>query len=80
MKYEITLKVMGKKFTASGDTVIDALTVLKPMGIAGTCILTVCYNGECKDRVLPTVMAKRAFQMQGASREAAIKNISLMYA
>ena len=78
-KYTATVKVMGKKFSGTGDSILEALGGITTGGIGGTIILTVKgKNGE-KDRVLPLPMARRLFNTSGLTREVALKNVSLMF-
>lgn len=74
-----TIKVMGKKFSSEGETVQEALMNLKPGNVGGTTVLTVTNGDSTIERVLPTIVARRAFNLAGISKEAAIKNISLMF-
>ena len=78
-KYQASVKVMGKVFTASGNTVYEAIENLKPGSVAGMMVLTVKHGEKNKDRVLPMVLGRRMFNTAGLTREAALKNASLLF-
>jgi len=78
-KYEATLRVLGKQYTAKGKTIAEAIGKLEPGNVAGMAILTVKKGKNSKDRVVPHVTAKRVFNTAGISRETAVFNISLMF-
>lgn len=76
---EVSLQNMGKTHKAKGKTVMEALEKIKPGAVAGKSILVIS-NGENKvERVLPHIIAKRAFTTVGMVREVALKNLSLMF-
>ena len=79
VQYEASVKVLGKTFTAKGKDIQTALEKLDPGNVAGMAIITIKKGKVSKDRVIPHVMAKRLFNTAGVSREAQIKNVSLMF-
>lgn len=77
--YTATAKVLGKKYTGKGKTVMKALENIKTGAVAGMVIITVSNGKESKDRVIPMVTAKRLFMTVGLTREVALKSISGMF-
>jgi hypothetical protein len=77
--YTATAKVMGKNFTATGETISEAISGIKPGGVAGMVIITVEKDGVSKDRIIPMITARRIFTAVGMTREIALKNISSMF-
>jgi len=77
--YEITALIGGRKTTATGKTVYQALEKLTPGNVHGRVILTVKKGNAVKDRIIPTPTARRMFNNVGLTREVALKNISVMF-
>lgn len=77
--YTATLTNLGKTTTAKGDTIEDTIKALSPGSIAGKSILTVSNGKRSVDRVIPHLIAKRAFNTMGMTREAGIKSLSLLF-
>lgn len=78
-KYQASVKVMGKTFSADGDSVYAALEKLKPGNVAGKIILSVIHGETQKDRVITMVLGRRMFNTTGLMREVALKNASLLF-
>lgn len=75
-----TVNVFGKKFTSVGATPIEAILNLTPGVVRGKVILTLERNGKKQDRVLTPIMASRAFNTRGSTRQILVKNLSLLFA
>lgn len=78
-QYTALAKIMGKTFSGKGDTIFQAIEAIDPGNVAGMVILTIKKGKVEKDRVIPHITARRLFNTVGMSREAALKNISLMF-
>ena len=78
--YKATIKVLGKIYKAEGDSVLEALTNLKPNGVSsGMSILAVGKGKEMKDRVIPAFRTRRMFSASPMIREVELKKTSLMF-
>lgn len=78
-QYTASVKVLGKTFSAKGDTIFQAIEAIKPGNVAGMVILTVKKGKKEKDRIIPHIRAKRLFNSIGMGRETALKGVSLMF-
>ena len=78
-KVKTELIVMGRKSTATGKSVIDAVGKLKPEISKGRGILTVTQGKESKERILMPNIVYRLFNSHGMTRDIALKNISLLF-
>ena len=78
--YTATITSFGKKYSASGQTVSDALSKIEVSGVArGKSVLSVARGTNSKDRVLSPVMTSRLFSKSPIIREVALKNTSLLF-
>lgn len=77
--YQVSVIVLGKKYEAKAKTVYDALQKLEPGTINGKVILTVSKGKESKERVIPTVSARRMFNTAGIAQETQMKVVSSMF-
>ena len=75
----VVLKVMGKTYKATADSLEKALVELKPLNCKGKGILTVEKGGTIRERVLSSVVTFRLFNSHGLTREIAIKNMSNLF-
>lgn len=77
--YTATLVVLGKKFSASGLTISDAISKLNPGIVRGKTILTLSKDEKSKERLLMPLPAMRLFNTAGISREIHLKQISSLF-
>ena len=70
---------MGKKYEATGETTAEAIANLKPGIVNGRIIMTLSKGDKKKDRVLNILMAKRAFNLVGISRDINQKNLATLF-
>lgn len=78
--YNVTIKIMGKTYRADGDSLAEALTNLKPIGLVkGVGILSVSIGGRTKEKVLTPPATYRLFSPSPMMREIALKNTTLMF-
>lgn len=77
--YTATLTNMGKKFTAKGDTIIEAIGNLKPGNVKARAILALERNGKTHERVLQPVAVSRLFNQSGMMREIQLKQVSMLF-
>lgn len=75
-EFIITLKVLGKLFTAKGSSVKEALTNLDVKNVRGVGILTVQHKGKSKERILSPIILSRMFNMSGTMREVGITKLA----
>lgn len=77
---EVSLKVLGKTFTATGSTVSEALFNVQPIGVAkGMAILTITKGEDKRERILSPIQTFRLFNGGRIMREIAVKNISMLF-
>ena len=78
--YLATIKIFGKKYSASGSTKIEALTNLNVSNVAkGVSVLTLSKGKLSKDRLLRPMQTFRLFGSSRLMREVAIKQTSIMF-
>ena len=78
-QYSVTVTVMGKKYTSTGDTVSNAISKIKPLNCKGKCIISVTNGSNTKDRVIMPAIAYRLFSAKGLLNEIAVKQISTLF-
>ncbi len=72
--YQAAIKVFGKVYRAEGSTLSEAITKLKPDGLArGLSVLTVTKGETRQEKILPRVATSRLFSPSPMIREAALK-------
>lgn len=69
------LIVLGRKYTAEGATVAEAIAALNPGPVKGRSILVV--NG--RERILQPATTYRLFNSHGLTRDVALKNAVLLF-
>lgn len=78
-QFTATAIVMGKKYTAKGKTVADALCGLEVKNCKGKCVLVVSNGESTKERVLMPNQSFRLFSLSRMTREIALKQISQLF-
>lgn len=78
-EYKATVKILGKVYASSGESLMDVITNLKPVNCKGRGILVIEHNNVKKERILTNVLTYRLFNSHGMTRDVAIKNVSLMF-
>lgn len=73
--YSVVADFSGKKHTATGSSVSDALKKIVVRNVKGRCVVTV--NG--KSKILSSIQAYRLFSGHGLMREVALKQISSLF-
>ena len=77
--FKATAIILGKKYTAIGETVSDALSKLEVGNCKGKCILVVQFGDQKKERVLMPFQAYRLFSKSRLMREIALKQVSMLF-
>lgn len=78
--YKVSIKILGKEYSSTGKTLLEALNNLKFQGTArGVCILSVEKGKDKKDRILRGQQVARLFSESKLMKEIAIKNVSLLF-
>jgi hypothetical protein len=77
--YSAKIKVLGKIFQSSGDSVLGALSNLKVPKGKGMSILTISRGKESQDRILSAPQTARLFSLSPLMREIALKNVSNLF-
>lgn len=77
--YNASIKILGKVYSATGTTVFEAISNLKPGNCKGMSILTIKHGDSSKDKVITNIATFRLFNTHGISRDIALKNTSLMF-
>lgn len=78
-EYKASIKVMGHVFTATGETVRDAITNLTPGNVKGRSILTIEKGEVKKERILTHSQTLRLFTTAGMIREIILKNTVALF-
>lgn len=77
---KVTIDILGKKYSAKGDTVNEALEKLSYDGFARLkSILTVDYGDKERTIVLYPLQTLRLFSKNKLAKEIAVKNTSLRF-
>ena len=79
MTYKVTLTMMGKKYNATGDSVADAVSKIKPNNVKAKGILTIEHGENKREKILMPHIAHRLFNSVGLNREVAMKNITILF-
>ena len=78
--YTAIAKVMGKTYTAEGESVSEAISNLTGLKNArGRLILTIKHGDQARERVLQPNMAFKLSSASKTTRDIALKNLSLLY-
>src|SRR3990167_9952058 len=78
--YTATLKIFGKKYSASGSTKIEAIANLNVTNVAkGMSVLTLSKGKVSKDRLLPPRLTARLFASSRLMKEVAVKQVSSLF-
>lgn len=77
--YSVTVINMGKKYTAKGKSVLEALENVKVPAVAGKSIVIVESGKNKKERIIPHLRGRRTFTTMGMTREVQLKALSLMF-
>lgn len=73
--YIASIKVLAKVYEAKGETLIEAITNLKPEGLArGVTILAISHGDKREEKILPKLATTRLFATSPLVREIALKN------
>lgn len=78
-KYTATLVVMGKKYTSTGESVVDALANLEVGNVHGRGILTIEGNGQKRERIVPPVQLARLFTPSRLLKEVTLKSFGQLF-
>lgn len=74
-----TALILGKKYTATGETPSEAIANLQPGNVKGKVILTISQDGVSRERVIMPFAAMKLFNTAGLSREIALKHIAAIF-
>ena len=74
-----SIKVLGKTYSAQGDTVFHAIANLEVPKAKGVSILSLSKGDNRRERVLPAVATARLFSPSKLVREIALKNMSFRF-
>lgn len=76
--YTATLVNLGKKYTAKGSTVFEAIDKLNAK-VKGKSVLTVSNGIMERTKILTPQQSNRLFLSQGLMRTVALKNTSILF-
>lgn len=77
--YQAMVTIFGKKYFATGETVREAITNLKPGNCNGRAIMVITKGTVTREKILMPILARRLFNTQGITREIALKNAGLLF-
>lgn len=78
-EYKASLKIMGRTFSATGESVNDCISKLSIGNLRGRGIITMEHNGIKKEKILQPRMAVRLFNTHGLMKEIALKNACMLF-
>lgn len=73
------IKVLGKLYEATGLTVAEAISNLKPLKGRGVSVLTVSKDGQERSKVLNPSISMRLFSPSQTAREMGLKSVISMF-
>jgi hypothetical protein len=76
---EVSVKVWGKVYSATGDSVLDALSKIKIQNAKGRAVLSVTYDGKKEDRILMPLVSARLFNSNGLTKQIALKQTAQLF-
>lgn len=74
--YTATVNALGRKYSASGATIQDALGAIDAKTVRGKVIITVEKDGKSRERVLNPLVSSRLFGLNGMARQIVMKQVS----
>lgn len=79
MKYKATLKLMGREYKSTGDSVIECLNNLNPGFCKSKSVLVIEKGDEKKERILGVLQTSRLFGQSFGVREIQTKQTALLF-
>lgn len=79
MKYKATIKIMGRNYKSTGDSVVECLSNLKPGFCKTKSVLTVECGDKKIDKILGIIPTSRLFSQSPAVREIQIKQTASLF-
>jgi hypothetical protein len=79
MKYTATLKIMGKKITATGASSLEAITNLQAPRAKGKSVLAVTNGERTQEKILAYSKTFALFSGSPMMRQIALKQMSLLF-
>ncbi len=73
--YDISIKIFGRVYTSTGETLIEALDNLKPGKVGGVCVMTVTHGDKKREKILNAGQLFRLFTGSRIMHEMAMKNV-----
>ena len=78
--YSATIKILGKIYNSTGESVREAIENLKPNGkCVGNCVLSISKGGVKIDKIITSFQVYRLFSQSKMMRDLALKNSSLLF-
>ena len=74
--FEVCIKIMGRPYTAKGETSLEALSNLQIKNVKGVGVLTMVRGDKKKETVLPMVIVNRLFNLSGTMRQIVLKQLA----
>lgn len=79
MKYKATIKIMGRSYTSTGESVIACLNSLKP-GFCKTKSVLIIEKGDQKiEKILGVIPTSRLFSSAPSIREVQTKQTATLF-
>ena len=79
VEYKATLKVLGREYVSKGETVLDAISNLKPGMAKGKGILTIENGGVRKEKIIGGRYTLRLFSSAGLIKDILLKQVVGMF-
>jgi len=79
MSYKATIKILGREYKSTGDSVAECLEGLKPGFCKSKSVLTIEKGEEKKEKILGLIPTSRLFSNSPAVREINIKQIAQLF-
>lgn len=79
MKYKATLKIMGRDYKSTGDSIIECLNSLEPGFCKAKSVLTIEKGSDKGERILGIIPTSRLFSRSPNVREVQTKQIATLF-
>lgn len=76
-KYSASIRVLGKQYVSTGDSLVEAITKLPVEGVArGVTVLVITHGPATQEKIIPKVITPRLFSGVPSIRAYAIKHVA----
>jgi len=78
-EYKASLKILGKTYKATGESVADVVAKLKPETSKAFGVLTISNGDKVREKVINSPILFRVFNGSPTSRSISMKHLSILF-